>query len=87
MYVSVFLRMYKNMYKNMKYICYNIVFIHTYVPDSPVAVDLSHSIIISTMLLSSILISLLLTAVTSTVYTPVVRLGTVMGLSSTMVIG
>ena len=60
------------------------------IPDSTVAViGLSHTVIISTILLFLMFILLLvsLTAVTSTVYTPVVRLDTVMGLSPTMVIG
>ena len=56
------------------------------IPDSSVAVDLSHIVIISTILLFSILISLLLTAVNSTVYIPIGRSDTVMGLLSTMVI-
>ena len=59
------------------------------IPDPTVAVvGLSHTVIISTILLFFMFILLLvLTAVTSTVYTPVVRLDTVMGLSPTLVIG
>ena len=60
------------------------MYVRTYQIHHAVVIDLSDTVIISTI---PLFISLLLTAVTSTVYTPIGRSDTVMGLSSIMVIG
>ena len=79
--------MFNNTTSTLHTYTYTATYIAMYIPGSIVEVDLSDSVIILIILLLFILILLLLTAVTSTVYTPVVRLGTVMGLSPTMVVG